>query len=282
MANRSQQVQMNTFGLTNAKRNETVRLWYEPVVGGLPAPGETPPNGLGLFRATSWSMNSRDGTVLEASENGWYWPDFVVSLEVDGRTAWAIVDSKYSTINTVIRYYGVSQVFKYLENGWYWPDFVVSLEVDGRTAWAIVDSKYSTINTVIRYYGVSQVFKYLMSLRYWPDFVVSLEVDGRTAWAIVDSKYSTINTVIRYYGVSQVFKYLMSLRPIKAEDVFAGLWLWCGSVTPDTSPEGSFFDVAQSGGIPMTPDLTLRRLNGLTTDANSMVSEIVERLRQVI
>ena len=188
MANRSQQVQMNTFGLTNAKRNETVRLWYEPVVGGLPAPGETPPNGLGLFRATSWSMNSRDGTVLEASENGWYWPDFVVSLEVD----------------------------------------------------------------------------------------------GRTAWAIVDSKYSTINTVIRYYGVSQVFKYLMSLRPIKAEDVFAGLWLWCGSVTPDTSPEGSFFDVAQSGGIPMTPDLTLRRLNGLTTDANSMVSEIVERLRQVL
>lgn len=179
---------LNTFVFTNGERRETIRLWYEPVIGGLPHQGCVGPNGLGLFRATSWSMSSREPMVLEPSERCWYWPDFVVSLKVD----------------------------------------------------------------------------------------------GRTAWGVVDSKYSTINTVIRYYGASQVFKYLMSLRPIKPEDVFAGLWLWCGSVTPDASPEGSFFDVAAAGGVMMTPDLVLRRLNGLMPNDGGVVNEIVNRLRAVL
>ena len=116
---------------------------------------------------------------------------------------------------------------------------------------------------------------------YSPDFILAYESEGRCAWLVIDSKYSTVRTVIRHYGLAQAFKYLTSIRASSPGDVFAGLWLLCGSVTPDDTPEGSFFNTAALDGQPIVPDLMLSRLNGLD-DRQTPVSGIIARLRTVL
>ena len=73
---------------------------------------------------------------------------------------------------------------------------------------------------------------------YSPDFLISLESGGRTAWAVMDSKYSTVGTVLRHHAMQQAFKYLTSLGTVRKDDVYAGLWLYCGSVANDRTQEG--------------------------------------------
>lgn len=115
---------------------------------------------------------------------------------------------------------------------------------------------------------------------YSPDFLMALEKNGRTAWAVMDSKYSTVSSVIRHYAVQQAFKYLTSVGTLKKDDVYAGLWLYCGSVSPDShGEEGSFFNAAPQGGAPV-PDMRLERLNALTD--SDPAAGLLDRLRSVL
>lgn len=114
---------------------------------------------------------------------------------------------------------------------------------------------------------------------YSPDFLIALERGGRTAWAVMDSKYSTVSTVMRHYAMQQAFKYLTSIGTVRKDDVYAGLWLYCGSVAPDRAAEGSFFNAAPAGAAPV-PDMVFERLNALS-DADPAAG-VLERLRAVL
>lgn len=114
---------------------------------------------------------------------------------------------------------------------------------------------------------------------YSPDFLIALERGGRTAWAIMDSKYSTVSTVMRHYALQQAFKYLTSIGTLNKDDVYAGLWLYCGSVAPDRAAEGSFFNAAPAGAAPV-PDMVFERLNALS--GADPVAGVLERLRAVL
>ena len=112
---------------------------------------------------------------------------------------------------------------------------------------------------------------------YSPDFLISLESGGRTAWAVMDSKYSTVGTVLRHHAMQQAFKYLTSLGTVRKDDVYAGLWLYCGSVANDRTQEGSFFNASAPDVL---PDMVLERVNALS-EADP-VAGVLERLRTVL
>ena len=114
---------------------------------------------------------------------------------------------------------------------------------------------------------------------YSPDFLISLESGGRTAWAVMDSKYSTVGTVLRHHAMQQAFKYLTSLGTVRKDDVYAGLWLYCGSVANDRTQEGSFFNASAPDVLPV-PDMVLERVNALS-EADP-VAGVLERLRTVL
>ena len=61
--------------------------------------------------------------------------------------------------------------------------------------------------------------------------------------------------------------------------MYAGLWLYCGSVAPDRAAEGSFFNAAPAGAAPV-PDMVFERLNALS-DADPAAG-VLERLRAVL
>ena len=98
------------------------------------------------------------------------------------------------------------------------------------------------------------------SVYYSPDFVLAYDRGGASAWAVADSKYSKLSTVAAHYGLEQAFKYLLGLGAVRPGDRFTGLWLFCGSVEPDTAPEGSLFDAALRMGLAPMPDMVLARL----------------------
>ena len=114
---------------------------------------------------------------------------------------------------------------------------------------------------------------------YSPDFLISLESGGRTAWAVMDSKYSTVGTVLRHHAMQQASKYLTSLGTVRKDDVYAGLWLYCGSVANDRTQEGSFFNASAPDVLPV-PDMVLERVNALS-EADP-VAGVLERLRTVL
>lgn len=114
---------------------------------------------------------------------------------------------------------------------------------------------------------------------YSPDFLISLESGGRTAWAVMDSKYSTVGTVLRHHAMQQAFKYLTSLGTVRKDDVYAGLWLYCGSVANDRTQEGSFFNASAPDVLPV-PDMVLERVNALS-EADP-IAGVLERLRTVL
>ena len=114
---------------------------------------------------------------------------------------------------------------------------------------------------------------------YSPDFLISLESGGRTAWAVMDSKYSTVGTVLRHHAMQQAFKYLTSLGTVREDDVYAGLWLYCGSVANDRTQEGSFFNASAPDVLPV-PDMVLERVNALS-EADP-IAGVLERLRTVL
>lgn len=114
---------------------------------------------------------------------------------------------------------------------------------------------------------------------YSPDFLISLESGGRTAWAVMDSKYSTVGTVLRHHAMQQAFKYLTSLGTVRQDDVYAGLWLYCGSVANDRTQEGSFFNASATDVLPV-PDMVLERVNALS-EADP-VAGVLDRLRTVL
>ena len=114
---------------------------------------------------------------------------------------------------------------------------------------------------------------------YSPDFLISLESGGRKAWAVMDSKYSTVGTVLRHHAMQQAFKYLTSLGTVRKDDVYAGLWLYCGSVANDRTQEGAFFNASAPDVLPV-PDMVLERVNALS-EADP-VAGVLERLRTVL
>lgn len=111
-----------------------------------------------------------------------------------------------------------------------------------------------------------------------PDFVLAYDRGGASAWAVADSKYSKLSTVAAHYGLEQAFKYLIGLAPVRPGDVFAGLWLFCGSVATDSSAEGSLFDEALRRGLAPAPDLVLTRLNAFNAVEADAGGRVLERL----
>ena len=109
----------STFNTFVMKRGtERLRLWYQPVISGVPGGNE---NEIGLLRTTTWSMTSNmeePGMRLEESPHPYYTPDFVAAYDVEGggggSAAWTIIDSKFSKLSTAVRFYGLEQAFKYL------------------------------------------------------------------------------------------------------------------------------------------------------------------------
>ena len=104
---------LNTF--TFVRGDETIRIWYQPVVEGPNYSGE---NGLRLFRSTSWGILIDDdsGDVsVDVSRQPRYTPDYAVSYQRAGHPAvWLMTDAKYSTVRTVIQRYTLTLSFKYL------------------------------------------------------------------------------------------------------------------------------------------------------------------------
>lgn len=113
---------------------------------------------------------------------------------------------------------------------------------------------------------------------YSPDFVLAYDRGDAAAWAVADSKYSKLSTVAAHYGLEKAFKYLLGIAAVRPGDVFAGLWLFCGSVAADNSPEGSLFDAAHRMGVAPAPDMVLTRLNAFNAKEADAAGRVLERL----
>ncbi len=120
------------------------------------------------------------------------------------------------------------------------------------------------------------------SVYYSPDFVLAYDRGGASAWAVADSKYSKLSTVAAHYGLEQAFKYLLGLGAVRPGDRFTGLWLFCGSVEPDTAPEGSLFDAALRMGLAPMPDMVLARLNAFNAGEADVGGRVLERLMDAL
>ena len=72
---------------------------------------------------------------------------------------------------------------------------------------------------------------------------------------------------------------MTSLGTVRKDDVYAGLWLYCGSVANDRTQEGSFFNASAPDVLPV-PDMVLERVNALS-EADP-VAGVLERLRTVL
>ena len=68
-------------------------------------------NGIGLYRNNSISLNQSN--VDERSDK-YYTPDYIIKTEINGVERYIILDAKFSTANTVKRYYISDLSFKYL------------------------------------------------------------------------------------------------------------------------------------------------------------------------
>lgn len=103
----------NTFKFINRHDpNETVTVYFQPAVLGEGA-GE---NGLLLFRNTRYSIAKTDidGDDDEQSSRGkFYNPDFVFKVARNGTIKYFIMDAKFSTADTVVKYRLPGLVFKY-------------------------------------------------------------------------------------------------------------------------------------------------------------------------
>ncbi len=115
---------------------------------------------------------------------------------------------------------------------------------------------------------------------YTPDFVLEFEHEGHSAWAICDSKYTTLRRAQENYVLTQAFKYFTTVAASDGEDVFAGLWLFCGrpEEQEERTKEGSIFDVVEKQGMRSVPDIQVVRLTGLEKNESHMAAVILDAM----
>jgi len=104
----------NTFKFVNRNNpNDTVTVYFQPTVLGEGA-GE---NGLLLFRNTRHSIPKTDVDGADDDEQSrhgrFYNPDFVFKVARNNTVKYFIMDAKFSTADTVVRYRLPALVFKY-------------------------------------------------------------------------------------------------------------------------------------------------------------------------
>lgn len=96
----------NTFCFSNS--NIDITLYYQPVIFDN---DKSKVNDIGLYRNNNISLNS-DGEVERKGR--YYVPDYIIKI-FDGKTSkYIICDAKFSTIQTVKKYYVSNLAFKYL------------------------------------------------------------------------------------------------------------------------------------------------------------------------
>ena len=118
---------------------------------------------------------------------------------------------------------------------------------------------------------------------YTPDYVFALTKAGKTVWAVGDAKYSTAQKVRRSNVASLAFKYLVSLRTASADDIYAGVWLWCGYALPNENAEpiGSIFDSTEIGEDIPVPDLVLGKLTAVHPHTDP-IGHLLGRMHQLL
>lgn len=101
----------NTFVF--ARGETALTLWFQPVIAGHRYTGE---NGLEMKRRSSWSMKEDEfsGVVAEQAVNAYWTPDYVMKIEEKGRTRYALLDAKLSSVWSVMRNQVPYLAYRYL------------------------------------------------------------------------------------------------------------------------------------------------------------------------
>ena len=90
----------------------SVQLYYQPVIKNY----QQKDKGIKLIRSSSWIMNEDRSTVEQQvlSANAVYTPDFLIKIcSPDRREGYCFLDSKYSSLQTVLKHRFLKTVFKY-------------------------------------------------------------------------------------------------------------------------------------------------------------------------
>lgn len=96
----------NTFVFTG--NNKRITIYYQPVIFDFDS---RQVNGIGLYRNNSISINQNN---IDERSDKYYTPDYIIKAEINGVERYIILDAKFSTANTVKRYYITDLSFKYL------------------------------------------------------------------------------------------------------------------------------------------------------------------------
>ncbi len=96
----------NTFVFTG--ENKRITIYYQPVIFDFDS---RQVNGIGLYRNNSISINQNS---IDERSDKYYTPDYIIKTEINGVERYIILDAKFSTANTVKRYYITDLSFKYL------------------------------------------------------------------------------------------------------------------------------------------------------------------------
>lgn len=92
--------------LSLKKDDLVIELYYQPVIF---SPDRSISNGIELYRNTTISLNSK---YEEGAK--YYAPDFIIKASNSNKSTYAILDTKFSDLKTVRRYYVRDLAFKYL------------------------------------------------------------------------------------------------------------------------------------------------------------------------
>lgn len=88
--------------------NKRITIYYQPVIFDFDS---RQVNGIGLYRNNSISINQNN---IDERSDKYYTPDYIIKAEINGVERYIILDAKFSTANTVKRYYITDLSFKYL------------------------------------------------------------------------------------------------------------------------------------------------------------------------
>lgn len=124
--------------------------------------------------------------------------------------------------------------------------------------------------------------KHYETVYYSPDFVLAYDRGEKTVWGIIDSKYSKVSKVITEQGLNQAFKYLISLGTTNPSDLYAGLWLFCGSAGYDDKDDESLFDQSDRVDNAHWPTLQLTKLNGLNATSKNFAVYPLECMKRCL